>query len=155
MAKNEFKPFATGSGANVTTQTDWESLPVLSAGFTSGKASSAQVNKGLRQGTAMAAAVGQFIADNTSEDVKDNGDIAGLSAQLASAVEQAATGRLIGVRTITTSGTYTPTQERKALLLKSKAQAEEGAGLVQLTLPVLQLGVEGEVAPTLNPVSPI
>ncbi|MQK86184.1 hypothetical protein EI007_05465 [Escherichia coli] len=42
MAKNEFKPFATGSGANVTTQTDWESLPVLSAGFTSGKASSAQ-----------------------------------------------------------------------------------------------------------------
>ncbi|WP_097307683.1 hypothetical protein [Escherichia coli] len=129
MAKNEFKPFATGSGANVTTQTDWESLPVLSAGFTSGKASSAQVNKGLRQGTAMAAAVGQFIADNTSEDVKDNGDIAGLSAQLASAVEQAATGRLIGVRTITTSGTYTPTPGTKSIIVEVQGAGGGGGGV--------------------------
>ncbi|ELF8210343.1 hypothetical protein RA894_000063 [Escherichia coli] len=129
MAKNEFKPFATGSGANVTTQTDWESLPVLSAGFTSGKASSAQVNKGLRQGTAMAAAVGQFIADNSSEDVKDNGDIAGLSAQLASAVEQAATGRLIGVRTITTSGTYTPTPGTKSIIVEVQGAGGGGGGV--------------------------
>ncbi|HAW3261413.1 TPA: hypothetical protein JLS24_000265 [Escherichia coli] len=129
MAKNEFKPFATGSGANVTTQTDWESLPVLSAGFTSGKASSAQVNKGLRQGTAMAAAVGQFIADNTNEDVKDNGDIAGLSAQLASAVEQAATGRLIGVRTITISGTYTPTPGTKSIIVEVQGAGGGGGGV--------------------------
>ena len=128
MAKNEFKPFATGSGANVTTQTDWESLPVLSAGFTSGKASSAQVNKGLRQGTAMAAAAGQFIADKTNEDVKDDGDIAGLSAQLASAIEQAATGRLIGVRTITTSGTYTPTPGTKSIIVEVQGAGGGGSG---------------------------
>ncbi|EEW5978146.1 hypothetical protein D7V53_20510 [Escherichia coli] len=129
MAKNEFKPFATGSGANVTTQTDWESLLVLSAGFTSGKASSAQVNKGLRQGTAMAAAVGQFIADKTNEDVKDDGDIAGLSAQLASAIEQAATGRLIGVRTITTSGTYTPTPGTKSIIVEVQGAGGGGGGV--------------------------
>lgn len=143
MAKNEFKPFATGSGANVTTQTDWESLPVLSAGFTSGKASSAQVNKGLRQGTAMAAAVGQFIADNTNEDVKDNGDIAGLSAQLASAVEQAATGRLIGVRTITTSGTYTPTPGTKSIIVEVQGAGGGGAGAGTTSSSAIAIGSGG------------
>ncbi|HHS0916091.1 TPA: gp53-like domain-containing protein, partial [Salmonella enterica subsp. enterica] len=49
MAKNDFKPFATGKGANVTSQPDWEALPALLSGFTAGKASSAQVNKALRQ----------------------------------------------------------------------------------------------------------
>lgn len=87
------------------------------------------MNKGLRQGTAMAAAVGQFIADNTNEDVKDNGDIAGLSAQLASAVEQAATGRLIGVRTITTSGIYTPTPGTKSIIVEVQGAGGGGGGV--------------------------
>ncbi len=77
----------------------------------------------------MAAAVGQFIADNTNEDVKDNGDIAGLSAQLASAVEQAATGRLIGVRTITTSGTYTPTPGTKSIIVEVQGAGGGGGGV--------------------------
>jgi hypothetical protein len=49
MAKNDFKPFATGAGANVMSQADWEALPALLSGFTAGKASSAQVNKAIRQ----------------------------------------------------------------------------------------------------------
>lgn len=32
MAKNDFKPFATAPGANVTSQTDWEGLPALLSG---------------------------------------------------------------------------------------------------------------------------
>lgn len=74
MATNDFKPFAAGAGANVTTQVDWESLPALPTGFTAGKASSAQVNKALRQPSTIAAMVGQFIA-NANLDALDNGDL--------------------------------------------------------------------------------
>ncbi|KFB97010.1 Pin family phage protein, partial [Trabulsiella guamensis ATCC 49490] len=74
MATNDFKPFATGAGANVTSQADWESLPALPTGFTAGKASSAQVNKALRQPSTIAAMVGQFIA-NANLDALDNGDL--------------------------------------------------------------------------------
>lgn len=85
MAINDFKPFATGENANVTSQTDWEALPELGSGFQSGKASSAQVNKALRQATAMGSAMGQFIA-NAGSDVLDNGDIATLVAQFTQAL---------------------------------------------------------------------
>lgn len=85
MAINEFKPFATGDNANVTNQADWETLPALGTGFQSGKASSAQVNKALRQATAMGSAMGQFIA-NAGGDALDNGDIATLVAQFTQAL---------------------------------------------------------------------
>ncbi|EPM9452183.1 helix-turn-helix domain-containing protein [Escherichia coli] len=49
MAINNFKPFALDPNANVTSQADWEALPALLSGFTAGKASSAQVNKAIRQ----------------------------------------------------------------------------------------------------------
>ena len=75
MATNNFKPFATAANANVTTQTDWESLPALASGFTAGKASSAQVNKALRQATFVAAAVAQFMTNKNNADVLDNGDL--------------------------------------------------------------------------------
>ncbi len=38
MATNDFKPFATGSGANVLSQADYEALAALASGFLSGKA---------------------------------------------------------------------------------------------------------------------
>ncbi len=38
MATNDFKPFATGSGANVLSQADYEALSALASGFLSGKA---------------------------------------------------------------------------------------------------------------------
>ncbi|EOI5797423.1 phage tail protein [Cronobacter dublinensis] len=75
MAKNDFKPFATGAGANVTSQADWETLPALSQGFTSGKAASAQVNKAIRQSSFVASALAQFITDQTGADVLDNGNL--------------------------------------------------------------------------------
>ncbi|ELY9423059.1 phage tail protein [Cronobacter dublinensis] len=75
MAKNDFKPFATGAGANVTSQADWETLPALSQGFTSGKAASAQVNKAIRQSSFVASALAQFIAEQTGADVLDNGNL--------------------------------------------------------------------------------
>ncbi|MDT3544883.1 hypothetical protein [Cronobacter sakazakii] len=88
MANNEIKPFATGANANVTPQGEWENLPALLTGFSSGKASSAQVNKAIRQASFVAATLAQFIADQSGEDVRDDGDQAGLIAKLFSAINK-------------------------------------------------------------------
>lgn len=85
MAKNDFKPFATGKGANVTSQSDWEALPALLSGFTAGKASSAQVNKALRQASFIAAALAQYTAGKSGQDVLDDGDLSGFIAKMSAA----------------------------------------------------------------------
>ncbi|EDK5728182.1 shikimate transporter [Salmonella enterica] len=85
MAKNDFKPFATGKGANVTSQPDWEALPALLSGFTAGKASSAQVNKALRQASFIAAALAQYTASKSGQDVLDDGDLSGFIAKMYAA----------------------------------------------------------------------
>ncbi|MGG5961540.1 gp53-like domain-containing protein [Salmonella enterica] len=85
MAKNDFKPFATGKGANVTSQPDWEALPALLSGFTAGKASSAQVNKALRQASFIAAALAQYTASKSGQDVLDDGDLSGFIAKMSAA----------------------------------------------------------------------
>ncbi|HFG5155347.1 TPA: hypothetical protein ACGUIM_004179 [Salmonella enterica] len=85
MAKNDFKPFATGKGANVTSQPDWEALPALLSGFTAGKASSAQVNKALRQASFIAAALAQYTASKSRQDVLDDGDLSGFIAKMSAA----------------------------------------------------------------------
>lgn len=82
MATNDFKPFATGASANVTSQTDWAALPALLSGFQSGKASSAQVNKALRQATFVAAALAQFVSDKSGQNVADDGNLAGFVSKL-------------------------------------------------------------------------
>ncbi|QCT20851.1 tail fiber protein [Jejubacter calystegiae] len=84
MATNDFKAFATGANANVMSQEEWEALPEVVNGFTSGKASSAQVNKALRQASFVAAALAQFVAKKTDSDVRDDGDIAAFVAKLTS-----------------------------------------------------------------------
>lgn len=85
MATNNFKPFATGSSANVTTQSDYEALAALLSGFQSGKASSAQINKALRQGTVMSAMLGAFLNDR-GLDAKDDGNINALMNNFKSAL---------------------------------------------------------------------
>ena len=84
MAKNDFKAFATDRNANVMSQEEWEALPALISGFTAGKASSAQVNKVIRQASFIAAALAQFVSDKTQRDVLDNGDLPGFVELLGS-----------------------------------------------------------------------
>ncbi|EOX2860273.1 hypothetical protein ACPE47_000833 [Escherichia coli] len=84
MAKNDFKAFATDRNANVMSQEEWEALPALLSGFTAGKASSAQVNKVIRQASFIAAALAQFVSDKTQLDVLDNGDLPGFVELLGS-----------------------------------------------------------------------
>lgn len=86
MAQNDFKPFAIGSGANVTSQADWEALSALVTGFQSGKASSAQVNKAIRQASFISAALAQFVSDKNGADVLDDGDLPGFVTDFISAV---------------------------------------------------------------------
>ena len=85
MAKNDFKPFATGAGANVMSQADWEALPALLSGFTAGKASSAQVNKAIRQAAFIAAALAQYTANKSGLDVLDDGDVSEFITKMTTA----------------------------------------------------------------------
>ena len=84
---NNFKPFAQASGANVTSQADYEALAALLTGFQSGKASSAQINKALRQSTAIASVLAQFIADKSGNDVLDNGSTSTILTNLLLALK--------------------------------------------------------------------
>ncbi len=86
MATNDFKPFATGSGANVLSQADYEALSALASGFLSGKASSAQVNKALRQGTFIASCLAQFVSNELNINILDGGDANGFLANLINAL---------------------------------------------------------------------
>ncbi|MDT9809972.1 phage tail protein [Citrobacter freundii] len=85
MAINNFKPFATAANANVTAQADWETLPALLSGFMAGKASSAQVNKAIRQASFIAAALAQYTANKSGLDVLDDGDLNGFITKMSSA----------------------------------------------------------------------
>lgn len=88
MATNNFKPFATGTGANVLSQTEYEALAALAGGFTSGKASSAQINKAIRQATFIAASIAQFILNKSAIDVLDDGDLAGFVTDFGNALNK-------------------------------------------------------------------
>ncbi|EFC5437729.1 gp53-like domain-containing protein [Escherichia coli] len=85
MATNNFKAFALDPNANIISQAAWEALPARLSGFTAGKASSAQVNKAIRQATTIAALVGQFIA-NSGVDALDNADVNGLVTKFTNAL---------------------------------------------------------------------
>ena len=127
MAANNFKPFATGNSANVTAQTEYEALAALSTGFQSGKASSAQINKALRQSTFIAAAVAQYVSDLAGVDALDNGDLPGFVASMKSALKNGAIGRLMGAPVdFTASGTYTPSAGVKFIIVEVTAGGGPG-----------------------------
>jgi hypothetical protein len=88
MTVNNFKPFASGLGANVLTQVQYEALPALiSTGFTAGVAPSVQLNKVWRQSSIMAAVLAQFISDLSGADAIDDGTTATLLANLKIATQ--------------------------------------------------------------------
>ncbi|QUT14060.1 hypothetical protein [Rahnella inusitata] len=88
MSTNDFKPFATGAGANVTNQADWQALPALQSGFQAGKASSSQVNKAIRQASFIAAALAQYVSDKAGVDTLDDGNLSGFVTKFTSAINK-------------------------------------------------------------------
>lgn len=92
MATNDFLVFGGGAGANVMTQADWAALAARTAGFSSGVAQSAQLNKAWRQSSVMSAVLAQLIADVTGQDVVDDGTVATILTNLKAAVKAQSPG---------------------------------------------------------------
>ncbi|WP_193133513.1 glycine-rich domain-containing protein [Klebsiella grimontii] len=131
MPTNDFKAFATGNGANVISQADYLALSALVSGFSSGKASSAQVNKALRQATVMANVLAQFIADSANVDVLDNGNTAAILSNLKNSMP----GRLMGVQVVTSSALITKSAGAKKWRIRAL-----GAGAGSSAAPATAAG---------------
>ncbi|HCT4450431.1 hypothetical protein [Klebsiella michiganensis] len=131
MPTNDFKAFATGNSANVISQADYLALAALVSGFSSGKASSAQVNKALRQATVMANVLAQFIADSANVDVLDNGNTAAILSNLKNSMP----GRLLGVQVVTSSALITKSAGTKKWRIRAL-----GAGAGSSAAPATAAG---------------
>lgn len=131
MPTNDFKAFATGNSANVISQADYLSLAALVSGFSSGKASSAQVNKALRQATVMANVLAQFIADSANVDVLDDGNTAAILSNLKNSMH----GRLLGVQVVTSSALITKSAGAKKWRIRAL-----GAGAGSSAAPATDAG---------------
>ena len=101
MAENQYVPFATGDGANTLTYSAYFNQPYVSQGFQPGVASSAAANTALRQVSTVAAGLAQFIADNQTVDVLDDGVPANITSKLTTALKglQSASSVHYGVAT--------------------------------------------------------
>lgn len=133
MATNNFKAFANTNSANVTSQSEYEALAALLSGFQSGKASSAQINKVLRQSSAMAYVLAQFISDSANVDVLDNGNTSAILANLKLAMTALTPGRLLGKKILTSSGVYNPTIGTKSIIVEAIGGGGAGGGSVATT----------------------
>lgn len=92
MAKTDFLPFATGGGANVMSQSDYEVASILSGGFSAGLAKSDQANKVWRQASFMAATVANFVIGQTGQDQPDDGNLPYAVTNLYNAIAAVAAG---------------------------------------------------------------
>lgn len=128
MPTNDFKAFATGNSANVISQADYLALAALVSGFSSGKASSAQINKALRQSTVMASVLAQFISDSAGVDVLDNGNTAQILANLNTGMTALTPGRLLNVQVFYNSGIYTATTGTKKVIVEMVGGGAGSAG---------------------------
>lgn len=143
MATNNFKAFGIAASANVTSQADYEALSALLTGFQSGKASSAQINKALRQSSTMAYVLAQFISDSASVDVLDNGTPATILANMKTAMKALTPGRLLNVQVFKTSGTYTPTPGTKRIIIEAQGGGGGGANAKSTATNTITLTCSG------------
>lgn len=94
MATSQIVPFATGVGANVVDLATYTGSSTRSAGFQTGPALSAYVNRALRQSALMSAAVSQYIATIGNVDSLDNGDVTAQVNGLIAAVSASSAASL-------------------------------------------------------------
>ena len=87
MPRNEIKAFAIADGANVASQNEWEHCETLKGGFKKGLARSAEINKAIRQSSSIAAAIAEFTAEKSGEDILDDGNINTLRKSFESALK--------------------------------------------------------------------
>jgi hypothetical protein len=101
--ENDFLPFATGSGANVLSQSSYAALSAISTGYQAGIAQSAALNKTWRQSSIMAAVLAQFIVNTTGQTAIDDGTTATLLANLVAAVSAQSEALIGAVRNLSMS----------------------------------------------------
>jgi hypothetical protein len=89
-ASTDFVPFATAGGANVVSQATYLAESVLGSGFVPGVAPSSVCNKVWRQGTFQGAVLANFVADQLSINVPDDGNLSAAVTNLTNAVIAAA-----------------------------------------------------------------
>ncbi|OWO83018.1 phage tail protein [Photorhabdus luminescens] len=88
-AKNDFKAFAISSNANVSSQQSYETYPNLLVGFPDNQYIPNHIlNKILRQASTISSAVADFIATESGTDVLDDGNVAKITAQFKSVLDQ-------------------------------------------------------------------
>lgn len=105
MPSNNFLTWATGTNANVLTQTQYAALGNLTSGVVAGTASGQLYNKSVRQTSIIASMIAQFIVDRLNVDAIDDGTIATLEANFILAVRSVFVIPPTGV----VAGTYGPT----------------------------------------------
>lgn len=108
-ATNYFVPFAAGANANTLTDAQLAAAGITPLGFQSGLAPSASVNKILKQGTAMAAMLGQLIVDKAGVDANDSQSTATLEGNFILAIAAALANADFGVASGTDTYTLTLT----------------------------------------------
>jgi hypothetical protein len=88
MSENDFKTFATESGANVISQLEYATATFINSGFSSGISSSAQFNKVWRQASIIASMIAQTIVDISQVDVIDDGSITTIEHNFVAALRE-------------------------------------------------------------------
>ena len=126
MPTNDFLPFGTADGANVLAQSDYSSLAARTAGFASGIARSAQMNKVWRQSSFFSAGMSKWMADNSGLDMLDDGDLTAHVGRIDNALS-----KLLGtaLQTITASTATLVAGARRMVLVNA------GSNSVTITLP--------------------
>lgn len=84
--QNDFLTFSAAAGANVLSQADYAAATETATGYVSGTASSAAVNKTLRQSSLMAAMIAKFIVDKAAQPVVDDGTITTIETNFIAAI---------------------------------------------------------------------
>jgi hypothetical protein len=82
MPANDFLPFATDIGADVLDQADYAALAARGAGFATGRALTAEVNKVWRQSSFITAAFAKAMFDELGVDILDDGDLAAMATNI-------------------------------------------------------------------------
>jgi hypothetical protein len=88
MPTNEFLAWAIQPSSNVYTNAEYAALTPLQTGVVNGLADPIAYNSSTRQATFVAAALSQFVADNQSNNVLDNGIVANWEAEFEAALVQ-------------------------------------------------------------------
>jgi hypothetical protein len=87
MPTNQYLAFAVGGGANTLPYSAYSALTaIIGQGFQPGVASSEQMNTVLRQTTVGVAALAQFAADNSGNNLLDDGNAATFAASILLAI---------------------------------------------------------------------